>query len=58
MKFKKTISILIILIVCLVNLTGCYSSANLETFAYAVAIGIDKGVRKYNKTQLATCNFK
>ena len=58
MKLKKIICIMIILILCLVNLTGCYSSANLETFAYAVAIGIDKGVRKHNKTYFATCYFK
>ncbi len=38
MKTKKLISILIILVICLVNLTGCFSSANLETFAYAVAM--------------------
>ena len=58
MKLKKIICILVIIILVLVNLTGCYSSTNIETFAYAVAIGIDKGMRKYNKTYFATCYFK
>ena len=58
MKLKKNICILIIIVLILINLTGCYSSTNIETFAYAVAIGIDKGMRKYHKTYFATCNFK
>ncbi len=40
---KKIIVILLILILCLYFLTGCYSAEGLETLAYAVAIGIDKG---------------
>ena len=35
---KKIITVVILLIMCLSFLTGCYSSFNLETFAYAVAI--------------------
>ena len=40
---KKIFTILIILLFCLFTLTGCYSAEGLETLAYAVAIGIDKG---------------
>ena len=40
---KKIFIILLILIFCLFTLTGCYSAEGLETLAYAVAIGIDKG---------------
>ena len=38
MNIKKFIVVFIILILCSCFLTGCYSSFNLETFAYAVAI--------------------
>ncbi len=40
---KKTFTIILILLFCLSTLTGCYSAEGLETLAYAVAIGIDKG---------------
>ena len=40
---KKIFTIILIIIFCLVFLTGCYSAEGLETLAYAVAIGIDKG---------------
>lgn len=40
---KKTFTIILIIIFCLFTLTGCYSAQGLETLAYAVAIGIDKG---------------
>ena len=40
---KKTFVIILIIIFCLFTLTGCYSAQGLETLAYAVAIGIDKG---------------
>ena len=39
----KFIAVLLVLIFCLSTLTGCYSAEGLETLAYAVAIGIDKG---------------
>ena len=39
----KFIAILLIMIFCLSTLTGCYSAEGLETLAYAVAVGIDKG---------------
>ena len=39
----KLIAILLVLIFCLTTLTGCYSAEGLETLAYAVALGIDKG---------------
>ncbi len=39
----KVIAILLILILCSTTLTGCYSAEGLETLAYAVALGIDKG---------------
>ena len=53
---KKLVITLLILIICLSFLTGCYSSFNLETFAYAVAIGLDKGENDTLKLtlQLAT----
>ena len=41
--FKKIFTIILILIFCMFSLVGCYSSEGLETLAYAVAIGIDKG---------------
>jgi hypothetical protein len=58
MKFKKIISLLTILIICLVFLTGCYSSTALETMAYAVAIGLDQGTNNTLKLsiQLAVLN--
>ena len=40
---KKIFILLLIIIFCLFTLTGCYSAQGLETLAYAVAIGIDKG---------------
>ncbi len=40
---KKIICLLLIIILSSTSLTGCYSSRGLETLAYAVAIGIDKG---------------
>lgn len=40
---KKVFIIILIIIFCLFTLTGCYSAEGLETLAYAVAIGIDKG---------------
>ncbi len=40
---KKIISILIIIILCLVSLTGCYDADGLEALGYVVAMGIDKG---------------
>lgn len=43
MKIKKLIAYLLIIIFCLFTLTGCYSAEGIETLAYAVAIGIDKG---------------
>lgn len=41
MIYKKSL-IIIILIICLVTLSGCYDVNSVETLAYAVAIGIDK----------------
>lgn len=40
---KKTIATLLIIILCLFTLSGCYNAEGLETLAYAVAVGIDKG---------------
>lgn len=40
---KKAITILLIIMFCLFTLSGCYDAESLETLAYAVAIGIDKG---------------
>ena len=40
---KKIISIILIVLFCMFFLTGCYSAQGIETLAYAVAIGIDKG---------------
>ena len=41
--YKKIFIFILILILCLFTLAGCYSAEGLETLAYAVAIGIDKG---------------
>ena len=40
---KKFIAIILINIFSLSLLTGCYSAQGIETLAYSVAIGIDKG---------------
>ena len=40
---KKVFVIILIIIFCMFTLTGCYNAEGLETLAYAVAIGIDKG---------------
>lgn len=50
MKLKFFL-ILLILIVCLFTLCGCYDAQGLETLAYAVALGIDKG--ENNKIRLS-----
>lgn len=41
MKLKYFLFI-IILIICLITLSGCYDANSVETLAYAVALGIDK----------------
>lgn len=41
MLIKKFL-IIIILIICLITLSGCYDADSVETLSYAVAIGIDK----------------
>lgn len=41
MKLNKVLLILITLL-CLFLLTGCYNSDGVETKAYVIAIGIDK----------------
>lgn len=43
MQVKKFITLILIVILVLISLTGCYSAQGLETLAYAVAIGVDKG---------------
>ena len=40
---KKIVCLLLTLTLSCFSLTGCYSTRGLETLAYAVAIGIDKG---------------
>ena len=40
-KFKKNLLILIIMLTCLFNLTGCYDAHGIEDLAYATAIGLD-----------------
>lgn len=51
MKVKSFIILIIIIIICSFFLTGCYSAEGLETLAYAVALGIDKG--ESNKIRLS-----
>ena len=48
---KKIFIIVLILVFCIFTLSGCYSAEGLETLAYAVAIGIDKG--ENNKIRLS-----
>lgn len=48
---KKLFLIIIIIILCISTLTGCYSAQGIETLAYAVAIGIDKG--EHDKIRLS-----
>lgn len=40
---KKFVALLLILILSLYSLSGCYDARGVETLAYAVAIGLDKG---------------
>lgn len=51
MKFKSVTILIILIIICMFFLTGCYSAEGLESFAYAVALGIDKG--ENNKIRLS-----
>ena len=51
MKVKSFIIFTIIIIICSFSLAGCYSAERLETLAYAVALGIDKG--ENNKIRLS-----
>ena len=43
MNTKKLIAYVLIILFCMSSLTGCYSAEGIETLAYAVALGIDKG---------------
>ena len=54
----KTLLILVMLIICIFTLSGCYNSEGLEALAYVVALGIDKGENnKLRLTlQIATTN--
>ena len=47
----KYLSLLCIIIICLVSLTGCYDAQGIENLAYVVALGIDKG--ENNKIKLS-----
>lgn len=49
MQIKKFIILFLLIILILTSLTGCYSAQGLETLAYAVAIGIDKGDKEQLK---------
>lgn len=48
----KITSVLLIIVIFLSALTGCYSAESLDTLAYAVAIGIDKGDKDKIKLSL------
>lgn len=47
----KFLSLLCIIVICLVSLTGCYDAQGIENLAYVVALGIDKG--ENNKIKLS-----
>lgn len=47
----KCLSLLCIIVICLVSLTGCYDAQGIENLAYVVALGIDKG--ENNKLKLS-----
>lgn len=51
MKIKSIIALILIIIIFMFSLSGCYSAEGIETLAYAVAIGIDKG--QNNKIKLS-----
>lgn len=51
-NFKKIISIILILVLCLPTLTGCYDAVGIEVLAYVIAIGIDKGETNQLKLSL------
>ena len=40
---KKKLFVILILVVCLFSLTGCYDAIGIENLAYVIAIGLDKG---------------
>ncbi|MDO5556193.1 MAG: hypothetical protein Q4G09_06200 [Clostridia bacterium] len=48
---KTKLLLILIIIICMFFLTGCYNAEGLETLAYAVAVGIDKG--ENNKIKLS-----
>lgn len=51
MKFKSLATLILIILICMFFLTGCYSAEGLETLGYVVALGIDKG--ENNKIRLS-----
>ena len=51
MKFKSLATLILIIVICMFYLTGCYSAEGLETLGYVVALGIDKG--ENNKIRLS-----
>lgn len=57
---KKFIVLLLILILSLFSLSGCYDARGVETLAYAVAIGLDKGESNILKLsiQFASSRFQ
>lgn len=40
---KKSLSIIILIIILSLSLTGCYDARSLESLSYAIAMGIDEG---------------
>lgn len=51
MKSKSLAILILIILICMFCLTGCYSAEGLETLGYVVALGIDKG--ENNKIRLS-----
>lgn len=51
----KTILLILITLLCLFFLTGCYNANGIETKAYVVALGLDVRRYKYIKTFSPSC---
>lgn len=55
-KASQIISFLMLLILCLIFLTGCYDAKSIENYAYVIGIAIDKGDSQNIKLSVQIAN--
>ena len=53
---KKTIYLILICIICLFSLTGCYKQIGIDKFYYIIALGIDSSDNNLLKISIQTIN--